>query len=191
MSRRAYLDDVYRLSDLGVRDVDGAIVAEGTTWEKVECAAHPEHFHSGRRIGPLHIEVRRDRSNDFVWTYAGDLLIRERVREALSDGRATGYELNPVIARTLNGRPVSFDLREVTVTGYAGFAPPESGVRLLYSCPACGHAIYSAPTDVSRLIVRSEWDGSDIFLVWPLPRFIFVTHRIVRLITSRGFQRPH
>ena len=32
------------------------------------------------------------------------------------------------------------------------------------------------------LIDASKWDGSDFFMVWPLPLFIFVTDRVVRAI---------
>ena len=41
---------------------------------------------------------------------------------------------------------------------------------------------YSDFTNPEFLIDESQWDGSDFFMVWPLPRFIFVSNRGPRLI---------
>ncbi len=46
---------------------------------------------------------------------------------------------------------------------------------------------YTAFTDASRLIDSRAWDGSDLFIVWPLPRFRFVTDRVRDLICSEEF----
>jgi hypothetical protein len=49
-----------------------------------------------------------------------------------------------------------------------------------YEC--CGHLVYTPLTDPSRLIDPTRWDGSDMFMVWPLPKFIFVTERVARFV---------
>ena len=32
------------------------------------------------------------------------------------------------------------------------------------------------------MIDASQWDGSDFFIVWPLPLYVFVTSRVVQVI---------
>jgi hypothetical protein len=46
---------------------------------------------------------------------------------------------------------------------------------------------YDAP------VIRSRhfrlWDGSDFFMVWPLPRFIFVTEKAKNVVERAGLSR--
>ncbi len=63
------------------------------------------------------------------------------------------------------------------------------------SCPDCGLLVYSSFTNPSELIDTSLWDGSDVFMVWPLPKFIFVSERVAQLVrnhhlTGVVLQRP-
>ena len=69
-------------------------------------------------------------------------------------------------------------LWELKLTGWAGMASETSGIKLRYDCPGCGHLSYTTFTDASKLIVTEQWDGSDFFMVWPLPRYIFVSQRV-------------
>jgi hypothetical protein len=61
---------------------------------------------------------------------------------------------------------------------------PDSGIRLddSGSCKSCGLLHYTEITDAEQLIDQSRWDGSDFFMVWPLPRFVFVTKRVANVI---------
>lgn len=61
-------------------------------------------------------------------------------------------------------------------------APAASGVRILEICDSCGHVTYSDVSDPTKLIDPAQWDGSDLFMVWPLPRFIFVSPRCAGLL---------
>jgi hypothetical protein len=63
-------------------------------------------------------------------------------------------------------------------------ASPQSGIRRLERCAACGRQTYTLFTDPGHLIDESQWDGSDFFLVWPLPYF-FVTNRVAAVISSQ------
>ena len=47
---------------------------------------------------------------------------------------------------------------------------------------------YSDIKNASRLIDEAQWDGSDFFMVWPLPRFVFVTQRVVDCIRDHRLQ---
>ncbi|HXG59893.1 MAG TPA: hypothetical protein VNO22_00835 [Planctomycetota bacterium] len=33
----------------------------------------------------------------------------------------------------------------------------------------------------------SQWDGSDFFMIWPMPRYIFITEKVARLIQDEGW----
>ena len=68
------------------------------------------------------------------------------------------------------------------MTGWAGIAPAESGVRLVERCDGCGHIRYSGCENSDALIDVSQWDGGDFFMVWPLPKYIFVTDRVAQLV---------
>jgi hypothetical protein len=97
----------------------------------------------------------------------------------------TGFGVRPVKARYKRADVEPPCLWELVVTGWAGMAPPESGVRLIEDCPACGLKVYSAWTNPERLIAPSQWDGSDFFMVWPLPMDIFVTEHVAQVIGEK------
>lgn len=65
-------------------------------------------------------------------------------------------------------------------------APPESGLKFSKekSCPHCNHLRYVGPGDPTKLVREDQWDGSDFFMVWPLPKHYFVTQRVVDLVRS-------
>jgi hypothetical protein len=75
-------------------------------------------------------------------------------------------------------------LFEMQVIGFGGTARPESGVHVIESC-CCGHAVYSGYTCPGKLFDVDQWDGSDIFMIWPLPRYIMITEE-VRSFLKRG-----
>jgi hypothetical protein len=70
---------------------------------------------------------------------------------------------------------------ELIVTGWGGVGAPAAKVRLREFCEGCEHASY-AIGEPSRLIDESAWDGSDLFFVWPLPRFRFITDRLANIV---------
>jgi hypothetical protein len=187
MADRSYLDDFFWLDPLGVAESDLAIVDDGMSYEEIQCPADVGHRRPGRRIGPLRVVLQSKTMADFVWTGEGDLLVNDRVRKALASNEFTGYELYRAVVREDEGSAIDPSLWEVVVKGSAGFASPESGVRVVDGCSVCGHVTYSVPTDMHKLILRSAWDGSDFFLVWPLPRYIFVSRRVASLLKDRSF----
>jgi hypothetical protein len=67
-------------------------------------------------------------------------------------------------------------------------APPSSGIRLIEECKSCDHKVYSIYSNPSLIFDQSKWDGSDFFMVWPLPRYIFVTDRVRQSIVDAGFR---
>jgi len=116
--------------------------------------------------------------------------VRLEQRSVLRASGVSGFAVRSVDARFQKRRsqtPPEF--WELVVTGWGGVAPPDSGILLnaSKSCAICGHLVYSTFTDPTRLINRASWDGSDIFIVWPLPGFYFVTDRLAKVIRSEEF----
>jgi hypothetical protein len=62
-----------------------------------------------------------------------------------------------------------------------GWAAPVAGVSLARSCPACGDKDYLI-AEPSRLIDAAAWDGSDLFIVWPLPGYKFASSRLASIL---------
>jgi hypothetical protein len=154
---------------------------EGT----IRCPVNSGHQRPGPRRGNLSVVLPPGEVHDFVWTSIGECLVQSEVLELFRSAGITGFEAQTVAARFRGEASKAVPkLVEIVVTGWAGKAPPESGVHLIEaeSCQACGLLVYSAFTNASVLIDANQWDGSDIFMVWPLPRYIFVTDRVANLI---------
>ena len=73
-------------------------------------------------------------------------------------------------------------LNSVYLVGCAGSEC--SGIHEVLRCPVCGKLEYSKLLHPEKLINLQAWDGSDFFIVWPLPRYIFVTERVVKLFET-------
>jgi hypothetical protein len=150
--------------------------------DKVSCPLDSGHSRPGRRSSPLNV-VLPSRPGDFIWTWMSECLVQDRVVDLFEQDRVSGYALSEGEASFKKpSRLPPPRLRELLVRGWGGLAPSSSGVKLLESCPGCGHRVYSTFSSPSKLIDPSAWDGSDVFMVWPLPRFIFVTTRVAGLI---------
>jgi hypothetical protein len=94
----------------------------------------------------------------------------------------TGFEVKPVKARFKRGSGSPPQLWELVVTGWAGLANPESGIRRTRICEACKSVKYSGLEHPELLIDEAQRDGSDFFMVWPLPLFVFITQRVADCI---------
>ena len=162
--------------------------AEDMDYEStVICPINDGHQRAGKRMAILSIALPRYPIQDFVWTWGSTCLLRDSALEVFKNNGFTGFEVKRVKAKFKrpNGEPPR--LWELVVTGWAGVAPPESGIRLVESCAACGDLEYSAWTSPDMLINSSQWDGSDFFMVWPLPVHIFVTERVTQVIRDNKF----
>ncbi len=158
------------------------LVHEEMELEHVICPVDAGHRHAGKRLTNLSVALRGKGVEDFVWTWYSECLVQDHVLELFKARRFTGFDVKPAKARFKHRSEQARTLWELIVTGWAGMAPPESGIKLIEHCPACRHQVYSACTHAERLIVPSHWDGSDFFIVWPLPNFIFVTDRVAKVV---------
>jgi len=170
--------DFYRLSkDFNYNDVD---YAEDTDWEGIVCSKYDDHQRAGKRIGKLRIDMPSKKVGDFLWTsLLSELIITDKVADILIENKVTGYTLKKA---EVSNKELPYKLWEFYVTGWAGIAPKSSGIHLKESCKYCGHLIYSGFDKPEYLIDEKQWDGSDIFMVWPLPKFIFITEKVANLI---------
>jgi hypothetical protein len=118
---------------------------------------------------------------DVTWSAFGDILLPHSTLDLFQKHRVTGFEVRR--ANVSRRRPP--ELFELIVTGWGGFAAADARVSVVEFCPICGHRCY-AITEPSRLIDPTGWDGSDFFMVWPLPRFRFVSDRLANILREEG-----
>jgi len=155
----------------------------------VTCPIYPGHRRSGPRLSPLDL-LLPNRPTDFLWTAASDCLIQDDVLEAFNAAGVTGFAAHHAKARFRRPQPGAPPvLWELKVIGWGGMARPESGIALdaSRSCQYCGHLVYSRFTNPAALIDPSAWDGSDVFIVWPLPRYIMFTEKAAAIIRREEF----
>ena len=136
---------------------------------------------AGKRLTDLDVVLPDLPVQDFVWTWYSELLIQDKVLDMFKTEGFSGFRVKHINARfkSLSKKPPR--LWELVVTGWGGVAPVESGVRLVRSCQECGYTKYSDITDPSKFNA-SQWDGSDFFMIWPMPKFVFITSRVAGMI---------
>lgn len=182
---------------------EGEVVYGRASWERrfgraewsdvvatkgIVCPVDPGHRRSGGRIGNLTIVLPSPRVGDFVWTWYSECLVTERVLTLFQEAGLTGFEAKLVVVekvkRVKKGQPVTIPrLWELVITGKGGDAHPDSGIRLIYACEACGLTEYSSYQN-GIIVDEREWDGSDFFTVTGYPRLILVTERVKDLIVA-------
>lgn len=156
-------------------------VAAEPAYIRTACPATDRHGMI-KRVGDLHVVAHPSGLKDFTWTWMSDLLISPKVLALFEHHHVTGFAVRPVKAEY--PKPVKVqppELYEVVVTGWAGLPAREAGLAPLNLCPTCGYRKFTI-AEPSRLIDPAAWDGSDIFMVWPLPRYPFVTERLAGII---------
>jgi hypothetical protein len=157
--------------------------------ESVKCPIYNKmHQRGGKRLTDLNVVLPEGDVDDFVWTWQSECMVQDHTLELLRSSGLTGFVVKPVTARFSKSAKAAPRLWELVVTGWAGMAKPESGIHLdeSKSCPACGHLCYTGLRHADQLIDESQWDGSDFFMVWPMPRFPFVSKAVVRTVRERG-----
>jgi hypothetical protein len=152
--------------------------------EKIRCPIHAGHSR-GRRTSPLDMVVPCDPPPSLIFTWMSECLIQEPARLAFERERLTGFSTMPARAR-VKKTGVDIPVHELTITGWGGIAPESSGIRLTERCSGCGHLHYSSLERPEELLLSTNWDGSDFFMIWPLPRFRFVTERVVEACQRHG-----
>ena len=150
-------------------------------YDKTFCPANDRHAIC-RRVDDLRVIAHPSGLKDFTWTWMSDMLISPKALALFKHHRITGFEVRRVVTEYPN--PIKTQppkLYEVIITGWGGLPAREAGLTAIESCPTCGYKMFTI-AEPSRLIDPTAWDGSDIFMVWPIPRYPFVTDRLATLI---------
>jgi|WetSurMetagenome_2_1015567.scaffolds.fasta_scaffold492134_1 hypothetical protein len=156
-----------------------------------KCSLNPDHpmvSLGDERLLP--VILPSSEIQDFHWTWTNNCLVTDRVADLLRESDLLGYELKPAtitkIKRMKHGTTEFPMIWELRVTGWGGVASEKSGIRLVEArCPDCGYSRYGPLEDPARVLGDGCWDGSDFFIIWPLPLFILVTERV------RAFVKQH
>jgi hypothetical protein len=149
------------------------------------CPLNDEH-RQDRRTTPLALEVKHaNRDEQMITSWLGERVVHASLLAEFQKRGFTGYRLKPAMVRFRDGN-VSRDYSELIVTGWAGIARPESGIKLLENCPGCHLKRYSSLLDSTQLIDWTAWTGDDFFIVWPLPSFTLITARVAEALQALG-----
>lgn len=153
-------------------------------YETVHCPITTEHADGSRRISPLAVTLKHNlRDETMIWCWVEGLVIHEQLLEGFKQQGFTGYRTRAATVRFRDGK-LSNEYHEFIVTGWAGVATAESGVRVSKGCPVCHWKKYTGITNYEKLIDWSQWSGDDFFIVWPLPRYVLITERVAHWILS-------
>jgi hypothetical protein len=145
----------------------------------IGCPINPMHTSVNRTIkGSPSAVLESGKRGDVAWTGYGDLLIGRRMLELLHKERLSGFVVRSV--NMVNGQEMYW----LQASGWAGMAATDSTIYREYYYKCCGHVHYKIIAAPPRIVEPSRWDGSDFFIVWPMPMYIFVTERIVNLLSE-------
>lgn len=154
-----------------------------TDFEQIICPEHKGHMRGGKRVGNLFVDIKSKKQADIYMTSYSEWLLSDKVVDVFRKYDITGYELKPVEVCNVE---LPYKLWEMVVTGWAGVAPEKSGIKLKPEecCQYCNKLRYTGLINPEYLIDENQWDGSDIFMVWPLPKFVFITEKVVNIINK-------
>jgi len=154
--------------------------------ERISCCVDPGHRRAGRRLGEFTALVDPRAIRDFTWIGAYEVLISPKVLRLFDKHRVTGFDAKPVKVTYPEDIEVAPpELFSLVVTGWGGFVSAAAGTRLKEWCHGCGYNKYVI-ADPSQLIDAAAWDGSDIFVVWPLPVYRFASDRLAEILRTEG-----
>jgi hypothetical protein len=153
-------------------------------WEYRPCPIGGKHKTRHRKNGPLQFYVNHNDRNEYI-VWGTELAVHASVIEQFEREGCTGFCTKPAKVTFLDGK-TSDEYREFTVTGWAGVVRPESGMRLLESCPVCLWKNYGPITDFGEVIDWNQWSGEDFFFVWPLTGHRLCTERAAKWLETSG-----
>jgi hypothetical protein len=146
--------------------------------DRKPCPVTNTHSEGGPRVGSLCLQMKHNRRDErIIWGWQNSIVLHESLLGEFEHQRFTGYRVKPATVRFRDGS-TSIEYREFIVTGWAGIASPESGVRVDMSCQGCHWKHYSPITNHEKLIDWNQWTGEDFFIVWPLPLHVLITERV-------------
>lgn len=180
-------DQIFWLES-AVRENDRLSDGPGMRFETELCPGDPEHTKRQRRLRPLRLIAPVRPITDFQWSQYDECIVTARVKAVFVEEAVSGVEFRKIETFTTAGdRFATQELYELVVSGWGGMAPASSGVKVIEECPYCDRRVFSRYTNPVRLFDLERWDGSDVFLIWPLPRYILTLGRVKDLIAKNRF----
>jgi hypothetical protein len=146
-----------------------------------------QHAMRQRWVRPLKVVGPVRRMSDFEWSVYGDILLEQDIIKKLRMAGFSGVEFHPAQLHTTTETPIGRQLFELRVTGWGGIAHPNSGIQIREKCSFCGRSVYSGHINAANLFDIDKWDGSDFFLIWPMPRYVFITSEVANFILKQGW----
>jgi hypothetical protein len=158
-----------------------------TVREEISCPLDPGHARIGRFYSNLNVVIPCSPPADFLFTWVSQCLLQEHVIDVMERAGLTGFWTKPAKA-VLKKTGESVTVSQLGVIGWGGIVPSQSGIRMDESCPGCGWTHWSDLTNPEHLIQPQNWDGSDFFIIWPMPAYVFVSERVFRVYNESGFK---
>jgi len=146
-----------------------------------------QHAMRQRWRRPLKIVAPVQRMTDFEWTVYRDIIIEEDIVDSLKSADFSGVKFQGVELFTTTKTPLGRRAFELTAVGWGGMARADSGIHVVKECPFCKRRVYSGFKDPERLFSSEEWDGSDFFVIWPMPKYVFITRKVVDYMLKSGY----
>ena len=109
-----------------------------------------------------------------------DCLLSEAIIEEMRSRGFTGFKTD--LVKSVANSSLGITYAQFRAIGWGGIAPKESGIMLTYKCKECLRMRYSAPQRPESLFNPTTWDGSDVFIIWPLANYMLVTRRVANFI---------
>jgi hypothetical protein len=156
-----------------------------TISEVIKCPLSPGHRRGVRRE-KLDLAIPCSNPPDFIFDWMSDCVIQSSVLKVLTENKITGFATRAARA-AMEKTGVTLDVAELIVTGWGGIADERSGIREKERCSGCGHIRYTGISDPTHIVNPTTWDGSDVFMVWPMPKYRFVTQRFVEIVRNAEF----
>lgn len=153
-------------------------------WETIQCPVYSGHQRAGQRIGNLEINLKGPIDREFFWTILSELIVTENFIGLLNENGFTGFETR---SASIVNKKSDIQFFEFIPVGKAG---PATNMELVSRCEYCGAEKYRELnhqgdkfTPLQKVVFNKEmWDGSDIFTVTPLYRYILITERVKEMI---------
>jgi hypothetical protein len=139
---------------------------------------------------PFQCIVRKRQMADIIWAALKPCLISERVVDLFHSAGLTGFEIRPADVRLMFPHEPSESVYwQLIVTGWGGIVSPESGIRQVIDPTRPDGIFWGTATNPGAIIDAKQWDGSDFFIVWPLPNYWWISQRVVDVLMTNRLRR--
>ncbi|MEM9645845.1 MAG: hypothetical protein AAF989_12715 [Planctomycetota bacterium] len=153
--------------------------------QKLECRGGLRHAFFYQQ--PCKIVVKKKAFGDVLIAggIPSSLFISDELLDVFREAEITGFEVAEADVRIpFPHEPSQAKFWQVIVTGWGGIANPASGIVEL-DRETYGTHKYAPCTDVRMMLDPEQYDGTDLFLVWPLPYKVWVSPRLSKLLASK------